>query len=95
MSVVDHPCVSSAPLARRIRSVRWGPARGLCVGCVGLLLSLHAVAQRTDAPVSPQESDTGLLQHWPSGQAREAVLASARDKSVRRGLAPHPADPER
>ena len=28
-------------------------------------------------------------------QAREAVLASARDKSVRRGLAPHPADPER
>jgi adhesin transport system outer membrane protein len=74
MSVLDHPCVSSAPSARLIRSVRRGPARGLCVGCVGLLLSLHAMAQRTDAPVSPQESDTGLLQHWPSEQVRETVL---------------------
>lgn len=28
-------------------------------------------------------------------QAREAMLAAARDKTTRRGLAPHPADPER
>ena len=27
-------------------------------------------------------------------RAREATLAAARDRALRRGLAPHPADPE-